>query len=77
VIAEPPSEVGAVKATDTLALLAVAVPIVGAPGTASETLRMRWLSVSTMYTLPLLSVATPTGLRRLALVAAPPSPLKP
>jgi hypothetical protein len=33
VIADPPFEAGAVKATDTLALPAVAVPMVGAPGT--------------------------------------------
>jgi hypothetical protein len=32
VIALPPLELGAVKATDALALPAVAVPMVGAPG---------------------------------------------
>lgn len=34
-IAEPPLEAGAVKVTDALAFAAVAVPIVGAPGTAT------------------------------------------
>jgi hypothetical protein len=35
VIVEPPLDEGAVKATETLALPAVAVPIVGAPGTVA------------------------------------------
>ena len=36
VIDAPPVEVGAVNATDACPLLAVAVPIVGAPGTTAE-----------------------------------------
>lgn len=39
VIDAPPVEAGAVNATDACSLLAVAVPIVGAPGTTAETVK--------------------------------------
>jgi hypothetical protein len=39
VIADPPSLAGAVKVTDAVVFPAVAVPIVGAPGTVIKDLR--------------------------------------
>ncbi len=39
VIDAPPVDTGAVNATEVCPLLAVAVPIVGAPGTTAETVK--------------------------------------
>ena len=39
VIDAPPVDAGAVNATEVCPLLAVAVPIVGAPGTTAETVK--------------------------------------
>ena len=48
-ILAPPVEAGAVNATDACPLLAVAVPIVGAPGTTAETVKDLLTRVAALY----------------------------